>query len=116
MRPLGWHWMAQAEGCRAAWLDDPERVRAYLADLALRLELTAVGAPSVERLGPGRVAGVVLLAQSHASVHTQVDGDRLFADLFSCSPFEPTLAAEVLRDWFAPTHLQTSTVERGSAP
>ncbi len=63
----------------------------------------------------GGVAGVVLLAESHASLHAVPHAGTLFADVFSCAPFSADAALAVLTRAYAPAAIDARLVERGPA-
>ena len=37
---------------------------------------------------PKFLSGIIVIAQSHISVHYEIDSQRLFFDIFSCMPFD----------------------------
>ena len=100
---LGFHWLAEARGCDPASIRDPAQVHAALNHLSQALGLTVVGGPTVQVHAEGLLVGMVLLAESHASIHVPATGDRFLADVFSCVQFEPQLAADLLSDAFGGT-------------
>lgn len=113
---LGVHWLADAVGCHAEALADEARVAELLCSLAVEARLTALGEPMVERSAQGVVA-VLLLAESHASVHTDVAAHTAFVDVFSCAGLPR--GSEALRDRVATalgaTAVHTRTIPRGPA-
>jgi S-adenosylmethionine/arginine decarboxylase-like enzyme len=108
--PLGWHWLAQASGC-AAPLDQASVLQALLIDLAGRLSLTIMAPPRVQPIAGG-CAGIVLLGESHAAVHTRTAERAALVDIFSCVPLDPAIAEAVVRSHLAPVHIRTDLVER----
>ena len=112
---LGLHWIARAEGCDPARLADVALLADTLRALADRLGLTRIGEPIVGEQAGGGVAGVVLLSESHASLHAVPAQGLLFADIFSCAPFAPELAAALVEAAYTPATLDARLVERGGA-
>ena len=113
MRRLGTHWLARATGCDPQALGDSATLARVLRELPETLGLTRVGEPVVHSRPGGDVAGVVLLSESHASLHASAAEGTLFADVFSCAPFDARVAEQVLRTAFRPTSLETEVVDRG---
>ncbi len=113
-RRLGTHWLARATGCDRDALADAESLAETLRALPEALGLTRVGEPVVHARPADGVAGVVLLSESHASLHASPADGTLFADVFSCAPFDPAVAERVLRETFRPEQLETQLVDRGS--
>lgn len=110
---LGLHWIARATGCDPARLADAGLLADTLRALPDRLGLTRIGEPVVGVQEGGGIAGVVLLSESHASLHAVPSEGLLFADIFSCAPFTPEAAALVLGRAYAPAALEQRLVERG---
>ena len=65
-----------------------------------------------ENLG---VTGVVLLAESHISIHTWPENDFAAIDLFMCGNCDPEKAIEPLKEAFAPKKVNLSCHSRGMA-
>jgi S-adenosylmethionine decarboxylase len=65
-----------------------------------------------ENLG---VTGVVLLAESHISIHTWPENDFAAIDLFMCGNCDPEKAIEPLKAAFAPEKVNLSCHNRGMA-
>ena len=94
-------------------LDDVDHVAAALEDAA-----QACGATVLDtRLHPfdenGGVTGVVLLAESHLTIHTWPEHAYAAVDVFLCGDCDPTQSLPVLQDAFAPDTLEHQTLQRG---
>lgn len=113
MGPLGWHWMATAEGCELKALSDTGLLAQLLTDLSRASELTPVSSPVVHSMGSSGPVGVILLAESHASVHVNLAARALFVDIFSCVYFSADRAAIVLREALNPERITERLLERG---
>ena len=59
------------------------------------------------------ITGVVIIAESHISIHTFQDKDYVFVDLFSCKPFDVDTAANFLIDAFEAKKVEKNIVQRG---
>jgi len=111
---LGVHWMVDATGCRRSALDDPGLAGRLLLGLADDAGLTALGEPLVQRGATGLV-GVLLLAESHASIHTDVASQSAFVDVFSCAGARPDRFEARVRRTLGATRLAARLVQRGPA-
>ena len=61
----------------------------------------------------GGVTGVVLLAESHMSIHTWPEHKYAAVDIFVCGMLDPTKAIEVLEQAFQPTRVERTDLKRG---
>lgn len=64
----------------------------------------------------GGVSGVVLLAESHISIHTWPERDYAAIDIFMCGDCDPEKAIPVLRRNFEAETLSVQTIRRGVVP
>lgn len=97
----------------ATHLDDPG-----LAETALRKAAEAAGATVLsshihEFASTGGVSGVVVLAESHISIHTWPEHDYAALDVFLCGDADPRHAITVLSDAFGPDRIELSEHHRG---
>lgn len=114
---LGHHWMLDAFDCAAHRLGDLALVRDVLTGLPARLGLTVVG--EVQLFAPPEseaVAGLVLLSESHFSLHLFPGSGRAHADLFSCRPFDVAAARAFLEDRLGFARAEEVLLRRGGAP
>lgn len=113
--PAGLHVLADFDGVDAALLRDTLRLDALLRDAA-----SAAGARILHShfhsFGPGQgVTGVVLLAESHISIHTWPETGFAAADVFMCGQAQPQRALAIIEQALAPRARQVRTVARGHA-
>ena len=117
---LGWHWMIDARDCEASNLSDTKRVSDLLRQVPEALGLTRVGDPQIfehrDPSGDVTIAGVVLIAESHFSIHVRPNQRALHADLFSCAKFSEGPALELLRAAFQFADHTERMITRGEAP
>ena len=58
--------------------------------------------------------GVVLLAESHISIHTWPENDYAAIDIFMCGDAEPEKSLDILRKYFQPAQEQVQLIARGT--
>ena len=109
----GWHFLADLHGVAAPLLCDTARI-----EQILRASADAAGAHILfmhfHHFGENQgVTGVLLLAESHISIHTWPEYGFAAADIFMCGQAEPERALAVLRQAFAPERAQIQRVLRG---
>ncbi|MDN4059468.1 adenosylmethionine decarboxylase [Massilia sp. YIM B02769] len=112
-RPAGIHLLADLHGIEASLLTDAERIDALLREAAL-----AAGARILHShfhaFGPGMgITGVLLLAESHISIHTWPEVGFAAADIFMCGAARPQLALDVIDQALAPGAREVKIIERG---
>ena len=62
------------------------------------------------------VSGVVLLAESHISIHTWPERDYAAIDIFMCGQCDPNLAIPILKLGFNAPDLTVQEIRRGIVP
>lgn len=112
-RPAGIHLLADLAGIDATRLTDPDAIDALLREAAL-----AAGARILHShfhaFGPGMgVTGVLLLAESHISIHTWPEHGFAAADIFMCGEAQPQRALAVIEAALQPATRAIRTIERG---
>jgi len=113
-RPTGIHLLADLYGVEAGLLTDSGRI-----DALLRGAAEAAGAHVLhshfhtfgEAMG---VTGVVLLAESHISIHTWPECGFAAADIFMCGNAQPQLALQVIERALRPQSRIVQTIARGA--
>lgn len=112
-RPAGIHLLADLAGIDAALLGDPAAIDALLREAA-----QAAGASILHShfhaFGPGMgVTGVLLLAESHISIHTWPEHGFAAADIFMCGDAQPQRALDVIAAALKPGSRSVQTIARG---
>ncbi len=59
------------------------------------------------------ITGVVIIAESHISIHSFEEKKYCFVDIFSCCPFDTKTAIDTIINTFEPTSNTINIVERG---
>lgn len=112
-RPAGVHLLADLHGIAPELLTDAGRIDTLLRDAAL-----AAGARILHShfhaFGPGMgVTGVLLLAESHISIHTWPEVGFAAVDIFMCGAALPQRALDLIEASLQPASRTVRTVERG---
>lgn len=98
---------------QASNLTDPAKVEAALCDAARASGATILHAHMHQFGEGGGVSGVVVLAESHISIHTWPERDFAAVDVFMCGACDPHMAVPVLRGAFAPGRVELTEHRRG---
>lgn len=95
------------------FLDDPVRLKTALQAAAMAAGATVLS-DSFHHFGGGNgVTGVLLLAESHISIHTWPERDFAAIDIFMCGDADPDAAAKMLEQSLAPRHVESRRISRG---
>jgi len=111
-QPSGVHLLADMSGIAAGLLTDCVKIEQLLRDAA-----KAAGAQVLHShfhgFGEGQgITGVVLLAESHISIHTWPEDGFAAADIFMCGASDPQRALALLRGALQPTSCKVSDIRR----
>lgn len=114
-QPAGAHLLADLYGITPDKLTDAD-----IIETLLRNSAQAAGAVILHShfhtFGPGQgVTGVVLLAESHISIHTWPEFGFAAADIFMCGNSAPQRALEVIQTALQASSSSVQTIERGRA-
>ncbi len=112
------HLVIDGFGCDYAQLADPEHVRRFLDAYPDAIKMTKITPPNVYTYrGPKPedwgVSGVVLIAESHISVHTFPVHHHVNVDVFSCKEFDAERALGEIRDYFSMESVRSWVLDRG---
>lgn len=97
MQALGRHLLCEYHGCDRELLDRVDFIRAELIAAVGHAGATPVQ-DVVHRFSPHGVTGVVVIAESHFSIHTWPEHGFAAVDLFTCG--------DTVDPWAAFTHLE----------
>jgi len=113
MDTIGYHYVVEASGCDPEVLKDPNKIREIF------LEAAKVGNMEVKvsyffRFSPTGVSGVVIVAESHISVHTWPEEGYAALDVYTCGEkADPEKAVDYILEKFKAQYAHVSEVKRG---
>ena len=116
---FGPHLTLDLTGCPKEILENYELHFNYLKILPEMIGMTPIIQPYVfpySGLVPEDrgITGIVIIAESHLSVHSFQEKNYTFIDIFSCKDFDVNLAIEYTVDLFKPTAFTQNIVQRGT--
>jgi len=94
-------------------LDDPAAIDRALCAAARAAKATILHSHFHHFTPEGGVSGVVVLAESHISIHTWPERDFAAVDIFMCGSCDPYNSLPILRDVFQPERLDCGEQRRG---
>ncbi len=112
METFGRHLLVELWGCEAKRLDDDHEIEALMRRAALAAEATIVQSV-FHRFAPQGVSGVVVVEESHLSIHTWPETGYAAVDFYTCGECLPERAVNVLREGLRAERCEVMEVERG---
>jgi len=113
MKILGRHLIAEYAECNGDKLDDLEHIKHSLLEAVRRSGATIVNSV-FHRYAPQGVSGVVVIAESHMSIHTWPEYNYAAVDFFTCGQaVDPYLANEYLKNSLGSTKATVTEIPRG---
>lgn len=113
MEPVGHHYIAEASGCTPEIIGKVETVEQILVRAAEVAKVT-IWSISFHRFSPNGVSGVVVISESHLSVHTWPEYGYVALDIFTCgNDAKPEAAVEYAIKEFGATSMHITEVTRG---
>ena len=94
-------------------LSDPEHIDAALRAAAVRAGATILHSHFHHFSPNGGVSGVVVLAESHISIHTWPERQFAAIDIFMCGACNPHDAIPVIKEAFQPGRVDLDEQRRG---
>ena len=120
---LGMHLMLDAYGVPAKYLDDMKRVYKFLNRLPELIGMNKLSSPmvvdadeSATGRDPGGISGVVLIKESHISIHTFAKRGFFTFDMYSCSDFTEELSRVLTytKEMFPYKKKEMNVIKRGT--
>lgn len=118
-KPYGPHITLDLSGCKRESLTSFQLVRDILDELPTLIGMHKIIPPYVIQYDEGKcpedwgITGIVIIAESHISIHTYPEKGYVFIDIFSCKNFDEEKAVRYLRNIFQPQKSTINVVQRG---
>ena len=113
MNALGRHLLLELFDCDPDAITNLEAVKSALVEAAKRAQATIVDVVFHE-FNPFGISGVVVIAESHLSIHTWPEYRYAAVDIFSCGDaLKPEIAANYLVEQFGAERTSVVELQRG---
>ncbi|MFP4499260.1 MAG: adenosylmethionine decarboxylase [Vulcanimicrobiota bacterium] len=113
MKAFGLHYIIELSGCEAEIIKSEDKVRDVILEAARKARAQIRGL-SVHEFKPHGVSGVVVIAESHLSIHTWPEYHYAAIDIFTCGDStEPQKACEFMEKELKSEHSKITVIRRG---
>lgn len=112
--PSGQHVLADLYGISPGHLNHPETIEQLLRSSAQAAGATVLSSHFHAFGSNGGVTGIVILAESHISIHTWPEFGFAAVDIFMCGDSQPHCALDVMQRAFAASSSTVKTIARGA--
>jgi len=113
MQALGTHLLIELQDCNKQILNDIKKIEEFMVDAAKEARATVISAHFHE-FSPHGISGVVIIAESHLSIHTWPEYEYAAVDIFTCGEIlQPNVAADYLVKKFKSKNPSLIEVKRG---
>lgn len=112
MNYLGKHLLLEFYDCPAALLSDPELIAQVLEAAAIAMKATVVSS-NFHHFSPLGVSGVVIIQESHLTIHTWPEYGYAAVDVFTCGEIEMEKGVVFLREKLGAERMEKKMIQRG---
>lgn len=113
LEALGRHSIIEYYGCPQEIMNNLELIESAFVTAARKMGATIV-ASEFHQFNPHGVSGMVIISESHLSIHTWPEFGYAAVDVFTCGEvIDPEIAHEILRDAFQSTSESVVEMRRG---
>lgn len=113
MEALGKHILVELYDCNRTILNDPELIKTTM-NKAANLSGATIVSSNFHHFSPHGVSGVVIIAESHLTIHTWPEYGYAAVDLFTCGEtVDPWIAFDYLKSQYECAHFSVVEMKRG---
>ncbi|HZG70083.1 MAG TPA: adenosylmethionine decarboxylase [Chondromyces sp.] len=115
METMGRHVIAELWGCDFEKLNDMEQIEQIFVGAALKsgAEIREV---AFHKFAPQGVSGVVIISESHLTIHSFPEHGYASIDVYTCGDLDPNIAANYIAEALGAETRETIELPRGMGP
>lgn len=113
MKQVGVHYIWDVSNVDPTMISYEEDVKQVLSSLIGLTDLSVVGA-CYKQFQPTGVTGILLLSESHFSIHTWPEYGTACLDLFSCAPVADELIEDKIKEFWNGCKVISKCIARGA--
>ncbi|WP_040229130.1 adenosylmethionine decarboxylase [Bhargavaea cecembensis] len=115
METMGRHVIAELWECDFDKLNDMPFIEQTFVDAALRSG-AEVREVAFHKFAPQGVSGVVIISESHLTIHSFPEHGYASIDVYTCGDLDPTVAARYIAEALGAKSRQMAELPRGMGP
>ncbi|MGD7044198.1 adenosylmethionine decarboxylase [Jeotgalibacillus proteolyticus] len=115
METMGRHVISELWGCDFEKLNSMELIEQVFVDAALKTG-AEVREVAFHKFAPQGVSGVVIISESHLTIHSFPEHGYASIDVYTCGDLDPTIAADHIAKSLNAKTNETIEVPRGMGP
>ncbi|NMH67993.1 S-adenosylmethionine decarboxylase proenzyme [Bacillus sp. RO3] len=115
METMGRHVISELWGCDFEKLNDVVGIEKTFVDAALKSG-AEVREVAFHKFAPQGVSGVVIISESHLTIHSFPEHGFASIDVYTCGDLDPNIAAEYIADALGADTRETIELPRGMGP
>lgn len=114
MKSLGKHLIVELYGCSSELLNNLVQVEKILIE-AVELSNATIVQPVFHHFSPHGISGVVVIAESHFSIHTWPEYGYCALDIFTCGEqIDADASLRYLKKQFQASNMSVMEIKRGT--
>ncbi|MDY6935640.1 MAG: adenosylmethionine decarboxylase [Spirochaetota bacterium] len=115
MEGLGTHVIAELFNCNESYINNSKKVEEVML-IAANLSMANVVKHYFHKFSPYGVSGVVVIAESHFTIHTWPEYGYVAVDIFTCGEFDYQSALDYIKRELETEKCSIFQFERGIIP
>lgn len=115
METMGRHVIAELWQCDFDKLNDMDFIEQTFVDAALKSG-AEVREVAFHKFAPQGVSGVVIISESHLTIHSFPEHGYASVDVYTCGDLDPTIAAEYIAQALGSQASELKELPRGMGP
>ncbi len=115
MDTMGRHVIGELWGCNVDILNDIDQIEKVFVEAALKsgAEIREV---AFHKFAPQGVSGVVIISESHLSIHSFPEHGYASIDVYTCGDLDPNIAANYIAERLEAEFREMAEIPRGLKP
>ena len=115
METMGRHVIAELWECEFDKLNDVNFIERTFVEAALKSG-AEVREVAFHKFAPQGVSGVVIISESHLTIHSFPEHGYASIDVYTCGDLDPTIAAKYIADALGSQTREMTEIPRGMGP